>query len=126
MYTIENMKLITKLAGSSNYDLWKFEVLLLIEANGLREFIEGTAKEPVKSDSIKKWNLWKRKRSEAAKILLNTVEPSMHPFLVHCNNPKDIWKQLNERYGREINSPVTSIWNEPFSKHDIEEEKESE
>ncbi|XP_043471937.1 uncharacterized protein LOC122504765 [Leptopilina heterotoma] len=101
MESIETVN-INKLTGSLNYDMWKFGVLLLIEAKGLRKYIDGNASEPMKSKSSREWNLWNEKKLETAMILLDTVDESMVPFLIDCKEPKDIWIRLEALYGQNI------------------------
>ncbi|XP_051153060.1 uncharacterized protein LOC127276572 [Leptopilina boulardi] len=117
---------IKKLTGNLNYDMWKFRVLLVIEAKGLRKFIDGTAVEPVQSKTPGEWQLWNKKKFETIMLLLNAVDDSMLPFLAHHQDPKDIWIRLEALYGQNIINQLTNIANGKFLTQQEKEDNEKE
>ncbi|XP_076383615.1 uncharacterized protein LOC143260915 [Megalopta genalis] len=100
---------LTKLDGS-NYPMWKFGMMFLLEARELIGFVEGTQQEPDKGIKTAEWKKWMKNSSQAAVILLSTVDRSLHPNLINCSTPKVIWEKLKGLYGDATEDAKQSAW----------------
>ena len=77
---------ITKL-DETNYSLWEYGVSFILEAKELTGYEDGTEKEPEKKNKPDECKVWKKKSSQAAVILLSSIEKSLHQHLINCRTP---------------------------------------
>ena len=73
----------------------------------LTGYIDGTEEEP---DKPTKLDNWTKANSQAAVILLSSVEKSLHPNLINCSNPQQIWDKLKDLYGDSSDDAKQSAW----------------
>jgi gag-polypeptide of LTR copia-type/Zinc knuckle len=76
---------IEKLAGSSNYHSWSFEMKNLLKVKKLFKYISQEAVNDEKS-------------SECAAIISLCVEKSMFVYIRNLDSPKQIWETLQSRF----------------------------
>ena len=88
---------VTKLNGN-NFALWEFGIKFALEAKELTGYIDGTEEEPDKEAKPADWKAWRTKRSQAAVILLGSIDVSLHPLLINCQTPKEIWDKIKGVY----------------------------
>lgn len=84
---------LTKLDGQ-NFQMWKFGLTLLLESQGLTEFIDGSTVEPNRSEKPDDWARWKKSGSKAAVIIMCSVEQALHVNLINCDTPDKMWTKF--------------------------------
>lgn len=105
---------ITKLDGS-NYSMWKFGITFLLQAKELTGFVLGTEDEPDKETKLNDWKTWMKKSSQAAVILLSSVEKKLHPNLINCSTPQEIWDKIKVLYGDTSVDAKQSAWEQFYA-----------
>lgn len=100
---------LTKLGGT-NYQTWKFGISFLLDSRELSDFADGTDVELSQDTKIVKWKIWKKSKSQAAVILLSSVDQALHPNMMNCRSPKDIWNKLKGLYGETNEDTITNAW----------------
>lgn len=100
---------LTKLDGQ-NFPMWKFGLTLLLESQGLTEFIDGSTVEPNRTEHPDDWARWKKSRSKAAVIIMCSVEQALHVNLINCDTPDKMWTKLNLLYGTTSEDEKQSAW----------------
>lgn len=115
MESKENLDL-PKLDGN-NYQLWKFGVTFALKAKGLTCYIDDTEPEPNKETELEKWKKWDKAISQAAVILIGSVEKSMFPYLINCSTPKQIWDKLAALYADSSEDTKHNAWQQYYDFH---------
>ena len=100
---------LTKLNGS-NYPMWKFGITFLLKAKELTCYIDGSEAEPNKATDLSAWKKWEKATSQVAVIPLSSVERDVHPNLINCSGPKEIWDKLKDLYGGSSEDAKQSAW----------------
>lgn len=104
---------LIKLDGK-NYQMWKFGISFLLDAKELTEFIDGTDEEPNKTANLNDWKVWKKNRSQAAVILLSSVDQALHPNLINCTSPEALWNKLHALYGEASEDAAVTAWQQYY------------
>ena len=81
------------LDGSSNYIAWKDRMEVVLEDNGLKEFIESDVPKLGSSD-VALLNAWKKKVAKTRRILLEGVKDHIVSSLHGKATPFLMWKAL--------------------------------
>ena len=95
---------IEKLAGQEQWNLWKFQVKILLNASDLLRFIDGETSYPVVGGAIKSENLeakvneWKRGDSKAQKIIATTMASQSLLHIINCTTARAMWLKLESVY----------------------------
>lgn len=105
---------LTKLEGS-NYSMWNFGVRFLLQAKDLTGVVDGTEPEPDIETKPNDHKEFVRKSSQAAVILLSSVDRSLHPNLINCRTPKEIWDKLKVLYGDTSIDAKQNAWEQFYS-----------
>lgn len=100
---------LTKLDGT-NYSMWKFGITFLLQAKELTSFVNGTETEPDRATKADDWKTYMKKSSQAAVILLSSVEKNLHPNLINCSRPQQIWEKLQILYGDSNIDAKQNAW----------------
>ena len=105
---------LTKLNGS-NYSMWKFGVNFVLQSKDLTGFVNSTGKEPDRGRESKEWNSFIKKSSQAAVILLSSVENNLHQNLIDNSTLREIWTQLQALYGDSSVDAKQSVWEQFYA-----------
>lgn len=90
-----DLKNITKFNGT-NFQLWKFQMLAVFEASGLKDIVEGTLSRPTQGDST--YGTWVSKNAKAKCILASSMEFSQLEYLITCQTANEMWQKLSNIY----------------------------
>ncbi|CAG5073813.1 Similar to Retrovirus-related Pol polyprotein from transposon TNT 1-94 (Nicotiana tabacum) [Cotesia congregata] len=104
---------LIKLDGT-NYQMWKFGITFLLDSKDLSDFVDGTVEEPDKVTKLADWKMWRKNRSQAAVILLSSVDQALHPNLINCSSPQGIWDKLKALYGEVSEDAAASAWQQYY------------
>ena len=85
------------LEGSSNYIYWKDRMEVVLEDNGLKEFIERDVPKPTSVD-VAVLDAWKKKVARARRILLEGVRDHIVSSLHGKSIPFAMWKALTDLF----------------------------
>lgn len=90
-----DLKNITKFNGT-NFQLWKFQMLAVFEASGLKEVVEGTLARPAEASQT--YAAWASKNAKAKCILASSMEFSQLEYLITCQTANEMWRKLSSIY----------------------------
>ena len=91
--SFNGLRLEYALEGSLNYIAWKDRMEVVLEDNGLEEFIDGNVPKPASSDAAG-LDAWKKKVAKTRRILLEGVKDHIVSSLHGKATPFEIWKAL--------------------------------
>ena len=83
------------LEGSLNYIAWKDWMEVVLEDNGLKEFIENDVPKPTSMDAAL-LDTWKKKVAKMRRILLEGVRDHIFSRLHGKATPFSMWKALKD------------------------------
>ena len=106
--SFNGLRLEYALDGSSNYIAWKDRMEVVLEDNGLKEFIDSDVPKSGSSDAAL-LDAWKKKTAKIRRILLEGVKDHIVSSLHDKSTPFLVWKDL--KIGRascreRVSSPV--------------------
>ncbi|KAF7824378.1 uncharacterized protein G2W53_022522 [Senna tora] len=119
------MTLVTAPLVGNNFVSWSLAIKTALEAKDKLGFIDGTIKQPEDESEYKKW---KSVDSMVKSWLRNSIEKTLAESFMFCRTSKELWTELEERYGvkcgpklyqlqqelaslRQGNDSVTSYYN---------------
>jgi hypothetical protein len=88
---VNTLKIKDRLEGATNFWSWKARVLLLLEENDLREYVEGVV--PSSTDS-QELTAHKKKEVKAKQVLLESVKDHLIPHIVEKTSAKEMYDAL--------------------------------
>ncbi|CAK9811716.1 Retrovirus-related Pol polyprotein from transposon TNT 1-94 [Anthophora quadrimaculata] len=103
-----------KLNGK-NYAMWKFGVNIALGSADLAGYVDGEEAEPDKSTKPVDWKKWKTSSLKAMSILVGSVEMKLHPYLINCTTPKEVWNKLEQRFGTTSEDAKHNAWEQFYA-----------
>ena len=91
------LRLEYALEGRSNYISWKDKMEVVLEDNGLKDFIDRDVSKPVATD-IANLDVWQKKVAKARRILLEGVRDHIVSSLHGKDTPHAMWKVLMDLF----------------------------
>ena len=91
------LRLEYALDGSSNYIAWKDKMEVVLEDNGLKEFIDSNVPKPGSSDAAA-LDAWQKKVATCQRILLEGVKDHIVSSLHGKATPFLMWKALTDLF----------------------------
>lgn len=106
--SMEELNQIDKLNGVDNFQLWKFEITILLKANELYGIVTDSPPENVQET-------WKRKDANAQKVIALSLnkKPLMH--VLNCTTAHAMWSKLCTIYERDSEHQKYVLMQEFFS-----------
>ena len=128
--SFNRLRLEYALDGSSNYIAWKERMEVVLDDNGLKEFIDTDIPKPGSSDAAA-LDAWQKKVAKCQRILLEGVKDHIVSSLHGKATPFLMWKALTDLFQsrsnhkklalkeklRKIFQPTTGPIFSPISRH---------
>ena len=95
--SFNGLRLEYALEGSSNYITWKDSMEVVLDDNGLKEFIDAEIPKPTSSD-VAVLDAWKKKTEKCRRILLEGVKDHIVSSLHGKASPFLMWKALTDLF----------------------------
>jgi len=89
------LRLEYALDGSSNYIAWKDSMEVVLEDNGLKDFIDQEVPKPIDATQLAEW---KKCVVRASRIILEGVRDHIIVSLHGKETPHAMWKTLKDLY----------------------------
>ena len=89
------LRLEYALEGSSNYIAWKDRMEVVLDDNGLKEFIEAEVPKPTDAAHVE---VWQKKTAKCRRILLEGVKDHIVSSLHGKASPYLMWKALTDLF----------------------------
>lgn len=85
-----------RLEGENNWNVWKFQVRVVLNSFGLLEVTNGTTPRP--ADDSKDLPKWLEKDAKAQSIIVTRLAERVIAHVVNCNTAAEIWCKLHSVY----------------------------
>lgn len=105
---MESSTLNTKLAGNSNWNLWKFQSKILFKSKNVFEIISGEEFKPTLAglgndqeryqDALKDWS---KKDSKAQELIVMRMDEGPMVHILTCDTAKGMWDKLLSVYDKK-------------------------
>ena len=100
----EDKLLIDKLEGVKNWQVWKYQMQVILEARELWGHVDGTATRPALSESSSSGSSAQSTFEKAVRktkaLLVTSINSGLVHLITECQTPKEIWDKLKERFER--------------------------
>lgn len=94
---------VEKLADTENFQIWKFQVEIVLRAHELYEVVtEETAE-------VGRTAAWKKKDAQAQKIIVTTVDKKSMMHLLDCKTANEMWIKICTIYERDNEQQKCSL-----------------
>ncbi|CAK9832648.1 Retrovirus-related Pol polyprotein from transposon TNT 1-94 [Anthophora retusa] len=103
-----------KLNGE-NYAMWRFGVNIALGSADLAGYVDGEETEPDRSTKPVDWKKWKTNSLKAMSIIVGSVEMKLHPYLINCTTPKEVWNKLEQRFGTTSEDAKHNAWEQFYA-----------
>lgn len=88
--------LVTKPFDGNGFQAWKRSVRIALSARNKLGLVDGSVHQPSESDIL--YGNWERTNNMVISWILNSVEKDIADSLLYCNNAREIWKELENRF----------------------------
>ena len=95
--SFNGLRLEYSLEGSSNYIAWEDRMEVVLEDNGLNEFIENDIPKPTYGDAAL-LDAWKKKVARVRRIMLEGMKYHIVSSLHGKSTPFSMWKALTDLF----------------------------
>ncbi|KAF7816397.1 uncharacterized protein G2W53_030366 [Senna tora] len=103
------MALVVSPLTGSNFLGWSISIKTALEAKGKLIFIDITVQEP--SDEEDYWK-WRKADSMVKSWIVNSMTKELADSFVFCRTAKELWSQLEERFGASCGPQIYKIQRE--------------
>jgi len=93
--SFNGLRLEYALEGISNYIAWKDMMEVVLDDNGLKEFIDAEAPKPIDAAQVE---AWQKKTAKCGRILLECVKDHIVSSLHGKASPYLMWKELTDLF----------------------------
>ena len=93
--SFNSLRLEYALEGSSNYVAWKDRMEVVLEDNGLKEFVDTDVQKPTDAAAVE---AWQKKIEKCRRILLEGVKDHIVSSLHGKASPYLMWKSLKDLF----------------------------
>lgn len=98
MEASQNLVSVAKL-NNINWNVWKFQMKVILMAKGLYEITSGKEKQPV--DDEEKDTKWRLKDAKAQEALVTRMEEEPLSHVMQCETAQNMWEKLESIYDRK-------------------------
>lgn len=84
-----------KLEGTSNWNIWKFQTIVLLRSQGLLEVTDGSSVKP--EEAVEK-AAWEKKDAKTQSWLVTRMSESVMMHIITCTTSAEIWRKLASVY----------------------------
>ena len=98
--------------NNSNWNVWNFQIKVVLMAKGLFEITCGDSEAPINNDDDK-LTKWKLKDAKAQEVLILRMEDEIISHVMQCDSAKKMWEKLESIFERK-SMVSTHLLNEQF------------
>ncbi|XP_019258297.1 PREDICTED: uncharacterized protein LOC109236554 [Nicotiana attenuata] len=99
--------LVTDRFDGSSYGSWRRSILVALSVRNKLDFIHGTYEKPPEGSPLLRQ--WQRCNDLVVAWLANSVTREIHQTVVYSEFAKDIWRELEARYGQADGARVFEL-----------------
>jgi len=90
---------VVKLEGAKNWNVWKFQVSVLLRGLGVFEIVAGTR---VKPEAEPEKTAWLKEDSKAQSLIVIRLSESVMLHVLTCASAAEMWRKLHSVYEKEV------------------------
>lgn len=106
------LKLVSTLFNGSSYANWKRSMIIGLTAKNKMSFVDGTLPKPeVESEEYRAWCMC---NSMITGWIITVLEPQIAASILYIETAREIWIELEERYGQLLSAQIYAISQEIF------------
>lgn len=105
--------------NNCNWNVWKFQIKVVLIAKGLYEITRGTENAPVGDN--KNLEKWKMKNAKAQEALVVRMEKDIISHVMQCETAKEMWFKLESIFKRR-SAVSTHLLNEQIYNLEFQDE----
>ncbi|KAL0879280.1 hypothetical protein ABMA27_003060 [Loxostege sticticalis] len=95
-----------KLEGASNWNIWKFQTVVLLRSQGLLEVTDGSN---VKPEAEVEKAAWEKKDAKAQSWLVTRMSESVMMHIITCTTSAEMWRKLASVYEQKSETSIHII-----------------
>jgi hypothetical protein len=103
---VNTLKLENMLEGETNFQDWKARVLLLLEENYLKEYVESVVVDPTDPQWL---TTHKKKEVKAKRVLLESVKDHLIPHIVEKTTTKNMYDSFVGLYQNKTTGRILHL-----------------
>lgn len=112
--TLEEIANVEKLANIRTFEVWNFQVTIILKASGLMGIVQGEEKyEDLTEDNAKK--VWIRSDAKAQRVLISTVDKKVLLHIINCKTSAEMYTKLCMLYRKDSEIEKCSVMQEFFN-----------
>lgn len=100
-----------KLEGTSNWNIWKFQTIVLLRSQGLLEVTDGSSVKP--EEAVEK-AAWEKKDAKAQSWLVTRMSESVMMHIITCTTSAEIWRKLASVYEQKSETSIDIVGTTTF------------
>lgn len=97
---------VMKLEGARNWNIWKFQMTVLMRGQGWLDIVEGRT---VKPEDATERTIWESKDAKAQTLLVTRMSEDVMIHLVTCTTSSEMWKKLLSVYEQKSETSIHII-----------------
>ncbi|KAG6463393.1 hypothetical protein O3G_MSEX013850 [Manduca sexta] len=97
---------VMKLEGARNWNIWKFQMIVLLRGQGWLDIVEGRT---VKPEDATDRNTWKSMDAKAQTLLVIRISEDVMLHLVTCTTSSEMWKKILSIYEQKSETSIHII-----------------
>lgn len=102
---------IVKLEGAKNWNVWKFQVGVLLRGLGVFEIAEATRVKPEEEIDLR---AWLKKDSKAPSLIVTRLSESIMLHVLTCTSAAEMWRKLHSVYEQKSNTSIHMVQQQFF------------
>ncbi|CAH2097113.1 unnamed protein product [Euphydryas editha] len=97
---------VLKLEGSRNWNVWKFQTMVLLRGNGWLDIVEGKCVKP--ANATEKL-AWETNDAKAQTLLVTRMTEEVMLHVITCTSSSEMWRKLQSVYEQKTETSVHII-----------------
>lgn len=118
---------INKLTSNENWQQWKFQMRVIMNAADIFDVVTGKSKKPVltksssetEDDARKRYgvdySVWKRADNKAQKYIVTSVDEQPLLYIMNCETAKEMWDKLLSIYEQKSATSISLLQEKFYS-----------
>lgn len=94
---------VLKLEGSKNWNVWKFQMKVLLRGQGWLEIVEGRC---VKPENKAEQAIWESKDAKAQTLIVTRMTEDVILHIISCSTSAEMWRKLLSVYEQKTETSI--------------------
>jgi hypothetical protein len=107
--TADDLKQIDKLSEVDDFQVWKFQLTIILRANELYDIVTTDTPEDQRTEA------WKKKDANAQRVIVTTLDKKPLLHVMSCKSAHDMWIKITSIYERDTEQQKCALLQNFFS-----------